>query len=70
MATSTDQNTKMESTPHELDDGFIPKRTKSRKRKLQKDVTEDQQTMETSESPPKRPVFPPISGDKLTVIIS
>ncbi|XP_063428012.1 RNA-binding protein PNO1-like [Mytilus trossulus] len=66
MATSTNQNTKMETVSQETDDGFIPRKTKSRKRKLQKEQTDDPQSMETSESAPKRPVFPPISGDKLT----
>lgn len=67
MATSTNQNTKMETVSQETDDGFIPRKTKSRKRKLQKEQSDDPQSMETSESAPKRPVFPPISGDKLTV---
>ncbi|VDI18525.1 RNA-binding protein PNO1-like [Mytilus edulis] len=66
MATSTNQNTKMETVSQETDDGFIPRKTKSRKRKLPKEQTDDQQSMETAESAPKRPVFPPISGDKLT----
>lgn len=70
MATSTEANTtEMDSVSHETDDGFIPRKTKSRKRKLPRDKPEDQQSMETSESAPKRPVFPPISGDKLTVNI-
>ena len=45
-------------------DGFV--KVKSRKRKAQTDG-DSTKPMETSESAPKRPNLPPISGDKLTV---
>lgn len=39
---------------------------KSRKRKLKTEKETTESSMETS-APPKKPHFPPISGDKLTV---
>jgi hypothetical protein len=69
MATTEANTIEMDSVSHQTDDGFIPRKTRPRKRKLPRDKPDDQQAMETSESAPKRPVFPPISGDKLTVNI-
>ncbi|KAI0217574.1 RNA-binding protein PNO1 [Lamellibrachia satsuma] len=54
---------KMEHEKTTENDGFV--KVKSRKRKSQTDG-DSSKPMETSESAPKRPNLPPISGEKLT----
>ena len=58
---------KMEHEKTTENDGFV--KVKSRKRKSQTDG-DSSKPMETSESAPKRPNLPPISGEKLTVRVA
>ena len=63
----TKTSEKMEHDKTIENDGFV--KVKSRKRKAQTN-DDSAKPMETSESAPKRPNLPPISGDKLTVRIA
>jgi hypothetical protein len=70
MAASSSDSQQMSSISAE-DGEFKPVKTKSRKRKHQDGPDKRKETvegsMDTTESPPKRPNFPQISGDRLTV---
>ncbi|XP_046372681.1 RNA-binding protein PNO1-like [Haliotis cracherodii] len=63
--TQTSQTSSMESSQTPQEDSFIPARRKTRKRKMKEDDSKEEREMDTSESAPKRPSFPPISSDKL-----
>lgn len=66
--TQTSQTSSMESSQTPQEDSFIPARRKTRKRKMKEDDSKEEREMDTSESAPKRPSFPPITSDKLMVI--
>ncbi|XP_060072026.1 RNA-binding protein PNO1-like [Ylistrum balloti] len=67
MAASTESASSLQTVKSSEDGDFKQIKRRPNKRKLQEESSESQpQTMDTTESPPKRPHFPPISGDKLT----
>ena len=67
MADSEADRTTVGSKMEDKSDGFVPVKAKSRKRKMGDMPEGATVTMDTSESAPKRPSLPPISGDKLMV---
>ena len=70
MASTTDQSSTEKNPEMSTEPEFQQIKTKSRKRKHQPDKSGmESDQMDTTDVPvaPKRPHFPPISGDKLTV---
>lgn len=67
MSTSQDSVSDPKTQNNEDQGEFRKVKTRSRKRKIQEESSDQTESMETTVSQPKRPNFPAISGDKLTV---